>query len=128
VLGGLGPAEAADNLKKLFWGYEQSITVPGSWSDGSNIKNCVVDYVLWYGDHKELKANLVVLRAEKPIESCAEYLPTLAAIGGWLACLDIVRLLTSYSDDPTESRGRFGKGDIRYIHGWLQVDLYASQQ
>lgn len=84
ALGDLVPAEAADDLSALFWGYEQSITVPGSWSDGSNIKNCVVDYVLWYGDQKELKTNLVVLRAEKPIENCAEYLPTLASIGGWL--------------------------------------------
>lgn len=82
VLGDLDPeSEAAGTLGTLFWGYEQSITVPGSWSDGNNVRECAVDYVLWYGDQTELKTNLVVLRAEKPIENCAEYLPTLAAIG-----------------------------------------------
>ncbi|OJJ53080.1 hypothetical protein ASPSYDRAFT_541022 [Aspergillus sydowii CBS 593.65] len=72
--------EAAKSLGTLFWGYEQSIAVPGSWSDGNNVRECVTDYVLWYGDQTELKTNLVVLRAEEPIESCEEYLPTLAAI------------------------------------------------
>lgn len=72
--------EAAKSLGTLFWGYEQSIAVPGSWSDGNNVRECVTDYVLWYGDQTELKTNLVVLRAEEPIESCEEYLPALAAI------------------------------------------------
>ncbi|KAI9372524.1 hypothetical protein BJX61DRAFT_542613 [Aspergillus egyptiacus] len=69
----------AEKLNTLFWGYEQVITLPETECKG-NVRDCALDYVLWYGDKLKLQTNLIVIRAQEPIQSARseQYLPVLA--------------------------------------------------
>ncbi|KAL4783775.1 hypothetical protein BJX76DRAFT_357679 [Aspergillus varians] len=74
------PSDIA-TLKTVFWGYDQVISLPDTECDGT-IWDCSLDYVLWYGDQRELETNLVVILDEKLTEGDGfdGYLPVLAAM------------------------------------------------
>jgi hypothetical protein len=70
-----------DKLKTIFWSYEQVIALETPGNGGDNVLDCALDYVLWYGNRRNLETNCVVICAEEPIASEEQYLPLVAAMG-----------------------------------------------
>ncbi|KAL2861894.1 hypothetical protein BJX68DRAFT_223469 [Aspergillus pseudodeflectus] len=69
-----------DKLKTIFWSYEQVIALETPGNGGDNVLDCALDYVLWYGNRRNLETNCVVICAEEPIASEEQYLPLVAAM------------------------------------------------
>ncbi|KAL4778346.1 hypothetical protein BJX76DRAFT_352681 [Aspergillus varians] len=75
--------DAKRQLKTLFWGHDQFISVPVSFLNPCRIRTSALDYVLWYGNTGELETNLVVLRVDEALDGVVEeqyYFAALAAI------------------------------------------------
>jgi hypothetical protein len=64
--------DVEERLERLFWSPNQFITVWESSLSPCDIQYSALDYVLWFGDTRELQTNLVVLRAEKPLDEMVE--------------------------------------------------------
>ncbi|KAL2833002.1 hypothetical protein BDW59DRAFT_157144 [Aspergillus cavernicola] len=79
-------SDAEQRLQTLFWGHEQVISLPVPFLNPSNIRNSALDYVLWYGNPRELETNLIVVRIDESLDGTdgEQYLPTLAAMYGIL--------------------------------------------
>ncbi|KAL3475728.1 hypothetical protein BJX99DRAFT_259165 [Aspergillus californicus] len=65
-------SNAEQQLETLFWGHDQFISVPVSFLNPCDIRSSAIDYVLWYGDTRELQTNLVVLRVDEPLDGVLE--------------------------------------------------------
>ncbi|KAL3451565.1 hypothetical protein BJX65DRAFT_268113 [Aspergillus insuetus] len=61
-----------ERLERLFWSPNQFITVSEPSLSPCDIQYLALDYVLWFGDTRELQTNLVVLRAEEPLDEVVE--------------------------------------------------------
>ncbi|KAL2847359.1 hypothetical protein BJX68DRAFT_268226 [Aspergillus pseudodeflectus] len=59
-------------LETLFWSPDQFISVPESLLSHCGIQYAALDYVLWFGDTRELQTNLVVLRVDEPLGEVVE--------------------------------------------------------
>lgn len=77
-------AQAKSDVKRqlatLFWGHNQFISVPASFSNPCDIRTSALDYVLWYGNTAELETNLVVLRVDEVMDDAVEKRYCLAAL------------------------------------------------
>ncbi|KAL2868342.1 uncharacterized protein BJX67DRAFT_54710 [Aspergillus lucknowensis] len=75
-------SDAEERLGTLFWGHDQVFSVPLSFVNSCIRRSSALDYVLWYGDTRELQANLVVIRVDEELDRVVEgqyFLATLAA-------------------------------------------------
>ncbi|KAE8331325.1 hypothetical protein BDV39DRAFT_200977 [Aspergillus sergii] len=77
------PPFNVDNISKSLvtfsWAYEQHICLPDTFQSEGKILECVADYIFWYGEASNLETNLIVIRAEKPVDKY-QYLSVLAAM------------------------------------------------
>ncbi|KAL3486768.1 hypothetical protein BJX62DRAFT_241642 [Aspergillus germanicus] len=68
-LAGQARRDAEEQLETLFWSANQLITMSEeSILSPCGIRSAVLDYVLWFGDTRQLQTNLVVLRVEEPLD------------------------------------------------------------
>jgi hypothetical protein len=71
-LAGQARCEKEKRLETLFWSPDQFISVPESLLSPCGIQYAALDYVLWFGDTRELQTNLVVLRVDEPLGKVVE--------------------------------------------------------
>jgi hypothetical protein len=71
-LGEQARRDVEKRLETLFWGDDQFITVPEPVLGPCGTQTAALDHVLWFGDTRELQTNLIVLRAEEPLNEVAE--------------------------------------------------------